>query len=64
MVIDGHVYTSASASFPTVNPAQIERVEVLKGTEAAARFGPEAGTLGVVIVTMRHARSASTRPAP
>lgn len=47
-IIDGEVY-SAGHPHPDIAPAQIARVEVIKGSTAVERYGP-AGANGVVII--------------
>ena len=55
-VVDG-VQVGTSASF--VNPADIERIEILKDASAAAIYG-SAGANGVVMITTKHGSAGKT----
>jgi len=64
VVVDGRVYPPGEWNArPQLLPSEIERIELLKGDAAVARYGALAGTVGVMIVTTRHGRGASARPA-
>lgn len=49
IVIDGRVFVGAPN---TIDPAHIDRVEVLKGAAAVDRYGPGAAN-GVVLITLK-----------
>jgi hypothetical protein len=36
-----------------LNPAEINEITILRGDEAARRYGATAGVVGVVVITMR-----------
>ena len=56
-VVDG-IQVGTSASF--VNPADIERIEILKDASAAAIYG-SAGANGVVMITTKHGKKGSSQ---
>lgn len=58
-VIDGYPFNDA-AYFNTLNPADIETIDVLKDAAAAAIYGSRGGN-GVVVVTTRRGRAGKTR---
>ncbi|HTD60537.1 MAG TPA: TonB-dependent receptor plug domain-containing protein, partial [Gemmatimonadaceae bacterium] len=51
-LVSGHAFP---ARFDDIDPADIERIEILPGAAAGALYGPGAGN-GVILVTTRHAR--------
>ncbi|MFN4146142.1 MAG: SusC/RagA family TonB-linked outer membrane protein [Runella sp.] len=58
-VIDGYPFNDASY-FNTLNPADIESVDVLKDAAAAAIYGSRGGN-GVVVVTTKRGKSGKTQ---
>lgn len=55
-VVDG----IPAESYPNLNPADIESIEVLKDASAAAIYGSRANS-GVVIITTKEGKSGKTR---
>ncbi|UOQ96078.1 TonB-dependent receptor plug domain-containing protein [Hymenobacter sp. 5317J-9] len=50
-VVDGTVY--AEQEFQSINPNNIDKIEVLRGAAATALYGSRASN-GVILVTMKH----------
>jgi hypothetical protein len=63
-VVDGRIFAPGSvSSLDWLDPASIEAITIVKGDEAASRYGSRAGVAGVVVIVTRRGRGAGTRPA-
>lgn len=50
-------YHPATGRFDDIDPADIERIDVLSGAAAASLYGPGAGNGVILVTTRRHSRS-------
>ncbi|HEX6751702.1 MAG TPA: hypothetical protein VF092_30695 [Longimicrobium sp.] len=53
IVVDGRVLPVAPGAPVPIDPARIQSIELLKGSEAVLRYGP-AAMHGVVLITLKH----------